>query len=411
MSSIIDSAAEVATANSTAPIAATGNSTGRLALLVSIVVSFLAASAAPTPLYEHYDVAWGGTALTTTIAFGIYAGAVLVGLLTLGEVSNHLGRRTVILAALSGQAIAMVLFAAADSYTPLMIGRVVQGLAAGAALGALGAGMIDAHRESGTLASATAPGIGTGTGALAAALVVNYLPWPTHLIYLILIAVFVAQAAAITRLPFDAGHHRPGLLKDLRPQIAVPRAARAAFLSVAPVLFSAWALAGFYGSLGPVLMRQLADSTSVTLGGFGLFLLAGVASLATLALRHVGTARTMQVGITALVIGVLGTIVAVEAGSIDLFLVATAVAGIGFGSGLQGGIRTVVPLATEAQRTGLLAAVYLVSYLGLGAPAVVAGYLVSRGLDLEHVAVGYAIVLVVLALAAGASLRLRRARA
>ncbi|HEX4190743.1 MAG TPA: MFS transporter, partial [Marmoricola sp.] len=326
MSSIIDSPMEVA-AVTTVRVEGSGDRTGRLALLGSIVVSFLAASAAPTPLYEHYDVVWGGSALTTTIAFGIYAGAVLVGLLTLGEVSNHLGRRVVILSALAAQAVAMVLFATAGSFTPLLAGRVVQGIATGAALGALGAGMIDAHRERGTLASAAAPGIGTGLGALSAALVVGYLPWPTHLIYLVLVVVFVGQAVAIARLPFNPGHHRPGLLRDLRPQIAVPPVARAAFLAVAPVLFSVWALAGFYGSLGPLLMRELADSTSVTLGGIGLFLLAGVASVATVALRHLDTTRTMRVGITALVTGVLGTIVAIEAGSIGIYLAATAIAG------------------------------------------------------------------------------------
>lgn len=383
------------------------SSTRRLALLASIVVSFLAASAAPTPLYQHYDAIWGGGALTTTIAFAIYAGAVLVGLLFLGEVSNHVGRKPVILAALAAQSVAMVLFATADSFTPLLIGRVIQGLATGAALGSLGAAMIDTHRERGTLASGVAPGAGTGLGSLLAALVVGYLPWPTHLIYLVLLGVFAIQAIGAVRLR-EVGHHAPGLLSDLRPQVAVPRAARAAFLSVAPVLFSVWALAGFYGSLGPSLMRELADSTSVTLGGVGLFLLAGVASLATVALRNLDTERTMVLGITALITGVLGTVVAIEAGSIDIYLVATAVAGIGFGSGLQGGIRTVVPLATAAERTGLLSAVYVVSYLGLGAPAVVAGFLVSRGLDLENVSVGYAAALIVLALIAGASLRLAR---
>jgi hypothetical protein len=49
-----------------------------------------------------------------------------------------------------------------------------------------------------------------------------------------------------------------------------------------------------------------------------------------------------------------------------------------------------------------MSAVYLVSYVGMGAPAVVAGFLVSRGHALDHVAEGYAVVLLVLAaLAAG----------
>ena len=82
--------------------------------------------------------------------------------------------------------------------------------------------------------------------------------------------------------------------------------------------------------------------------------------------------------------------------------------GAGFGAGFQGALRTVTPLAEPNQRAGLLSAVFVISYAGMGAPAVLAGYLVSRGDALTSVAVGYAAVLVVLALIAGAGLVRRR---
>jgi MFS family permease len=381
--------------------------TGTLLLLVSIVITFLAASSAPTPLYQHYDQVWHGSALTTTAAFGVYALAVLIGLLTLGELSNHVGRKPVLLAALAGQSAAVLLFATAGSFTPLFAGRAIQGLAAGAALGTLGAGMIDVDRVRGTLSNAAAPGAGTGIGALAAGLVVGYLPWPTHLIFLLLLAAFAVQAVGVGLLARSTPRV-PGALASLRPQIVVPAAARTAFLTAAPVLFAVWALAGFYGSLGPALSRQLAGSDSVALGGVALFVLAGVASLTTLVLRGSDGRVLMLVGVGALVAGVTGTVVAIEVGSITGYLVATAVAGVGFGSGFQGGIRTVVPLAEPRQRPGLLSAVFLVSYVGMGAPAVVAGLLVSRGGSLTGVASGYAVVLVVLALSVLAGLLRRR---
>lgn len=383
--------------------------TRRLALLGSIVVSFLAASAAPTPLYQHYNVVWHGTALTTTTAFAIYAGAVLVGLLTLGEVSNHVGRRPVLLGALAAQAVAVLLFATAGSFAPLFAGRVVQGIAAGAALGTLGAGMIDAHRTRGTLLSAATPGVGTGLGALVAGLLVGYLPWPTHLVYLVLVGVFAAQAYGVARLG-ETGTRSPGLVRAFRPRVAVPTAARTTFFAASPVLFAVWALPGFYGSLGPALTRQLAHSQSVVLGGLGLFILAGVASVSIVVLRERGAEQMMAIGIATLAVGVIGTAAAIATGSVAAYLIATAVAGVGFGSGLQGSIRTVVPLAAPDQRPGLLSAVYLVSYTGMGLPAVIAGFLVSRGLDLRHVAIGYALALLVLALAAGLSLALPRLR-
>jgi MFS family permease len=71
-----------------------------LVTLASIVVSFLAGSSAPTPLYATYQRLWGFSPITTTIVFGVYGLAFLAGLLVLGRVSNHVGRKPVILVAL-----------------------------------------------------------------------------------------------------------------------------------------------------------------------------------------------------------------------------------------------------------------------------------------------------------------------
>ena len=75
-----------------------------LYLLASIVVSLLAGSSAPTPLYAIYQAEWGFSPITTTIVFGIYAIAVLSSLLVFGKLSDHVGRRPVLLVALAVQA-------------------------------------------------------------------------------------------------------------------------------------------------------------------------------------------------------------------------------------------------------------------------------------------------------------------
>src|ERR1700694_1243061 len=83
-------------------------------LLASIIVSFLAASSAPTPLYTVYQTRWGFSAIMTTVIFGVYALAVLATLLTLGKASDYVGRRPVLLGAIAVQALAVILFATAD---------------------------------------------------------------------------------------------------------------------------------------------------------------------------------------------------------------------------------------------------------------------------------------------------------
>ena len=87
-----------------------------------------------------------------------------------------------------------------------------------------------------------------------------------------------------------------------------------------------------------------------------------------------------------------------------MFFAGTAIAGVGFGSGFQGGIRTVMPLPLPHERAGVLSVLYVVSYLGMGLPAVVAGFLVVHGGGLMTTAYQYGFAVIVLALLALAAM-------
>ncbi|HEV2634633.1 MAG TPA: MFS transporter [Actinocrinis sp.] len=393
-------AAATAPAAVPAPVAARATrgltGTPALYLLASLIVSLLASSSAPTPLYAFYQKEWGFSPITTTVVFGIYALSVLGGLLTLGKFSDYVGRRPVLLGALAAQIAAMVVFATASGVPALMTARVIQGLATGAALGAIGAAMLEVDPKRGTLANAVAPGTGTATGALLSALLVRYLPAPTHLVYYVVLGVFALQLAGVALLR-ETVTAKPGALASLKPEITLPRQVRGPVAVAAPVLFAVWALAGLYGALGPAVVSTLTGSTSIVLGGLSLFVLAGAAVLAVIALRHAQPQFVMLTGILALVLGVVVTLVALSAKSPALFFVGTGISGIGFGSGFQGGIRTVVPLVAPHERSGVLSLLYIVSYLGMGVPAVIAGFLTVHGAGLIGATREYGAALIVLA--------------
>jgi MFS family permease len=406
---------EVAEVNDVRPAAAPQRAGWRLSgspamyLLASLIVSLLAASAAPTPLYAIYQAHWGFTPITTTTVFGVYAVAVLAALLTLGRLSDHVGRRPVLLAALAVQAASLLVFATAGGVPELLAARVIQGLSTGAALGAVGAGMLDIDRERGALANAAAPGLGTGSGALLSALAVRYLPAPTHLIYLALLGVIAVQAAGVA-LMRETVTRSPGAAGALVPEIQLPRTVRAHVLTAAPVLFAVWALAGLYGALGPALVQELTGSASEVLGGLSLSVLTAAAVLAVLLLRDAAARAVMVTGIVALITGVAITLLALTVRSPALFFAGTVVSGLGFGSGFQGGIRTVVPRAAPHERAGVLSLLFVISYLGMGVPAVAAGFRIVHGGGLVGTARDYGAAIILLAVLAGAGLLRTRIR-
>jgi hypothetical protein len=270
-------------------------------------------------------------------------------------------------------------------------------------MGAVGAGMLDIDKARGTIANAVAPMTGTATGGILSGLLVQYLPAPTHLVFLLLLAVFALQFLGVLFMR-ETSAATPGAWASLRPRVGVPRRAVRPFLVAVPVLVAVWALAGFYGSVGPAVVRSVAGSNSLLLGGLALFVVAGVGAGTVLVLRTAEPRWVMAVGTVALLLGVGATLVAIDRDSISMFFAGSAIAGVGFGAGFQGAVRTVVPLAAPHERSGLLSTIYVVSYLAMGLPAVIGGFLVVHGGGLLSTAREYG--LAVMALAAIALLGL-----
>lgn len=368
------------------------------ALLASMAVTFLAASSAPTPLYSVYQQQWGFSPITTTVIFSVYALSVLGALLTVGSLSDYVGRRPVLLIAIAAQVVALVLFATATGVAELFVARFVQGFSTGAAIGAMGAGMLDFDKLRGATANAVAPMLGTATGSLVSGALVQYLPAPTHLVYYVLLGIFAVQALGVLFLA-ETVQRRPGATASLRPQFALPPAARRPLLAATPALIACWAMAGFYGSLGPALVHRITGSGNFALGGLALFVLAGSGAAAVLALGPTPPQRSMVIGTASLLVGVGLTILAGDVSSLGFFL-AAVVAGAGFGAAFQGAVRTIVPLAPMQERAGVISVIFVVSYLAFGIPAILAGVLVVETGDIMTTSQIYGGVVMVLTAAA-----------
>ncbi|WP_078958694.1 MFS transporter [Kitasatospora aureofaciens] len=323
---------------------------GAFRLHASVLVALLAASSAPTPLYALYQAAWHFSAMTLTVVFSAYALALLVALLTAGTLSDHLGRRPVLAGALLAEAVAMTVFATAQGVPALIAARILQGLATGVATSAAGAALLDFEDPDrpgrATVANGITPVAGMAVGVLAATALVQYAPAPTRTVYLPLLLLFTAQAAAVLLTP-ETAHPHPGAWRSLRPAITVAPASRPTLALTTPGIVAAWALGGFYSSLGPSLARLIDPHAARATGGLVFFTLTAAAGIA----GH--TARALPA-------------------------------------------RT-VSLAGTAQRAGTLAAYYVLSYLAMSIPAVLAGLLTNL-YGLQKAVSLYAATVVLLAL-------------
>src|SRR3954471_7900281 len=362
-------------------------------------IAFLAfaANAAVSPLYRVYQVQFGFSATTLTLLFTVYVVVLLATLLFFGSLSDHVGRRPVLLAGLVVGALACAVFLGAHGVGPLFAARALQGVAVGLISGAASAGMLDL-RPAGAVAplvSSVAPTGGQALGALGSSVLAQYAPAPTHFVWWVLLGAFLAGIVAVAAMP-EPGARRSGLLSSLRPHVSVPPGARGAFAIVVPCLVAVWALAGFYLSLGPSLAAQQTHSGNLTWGGVLIVLFTGLAAVGSVALAQREPSRVMLGGCLVLTAGAVVTFSSIATGTPAVFFLGTAVAGFGFGPAFMGAYRVVVATAVPSDRAGLVTAVYIVSYLATGIPAVLGGIATSR-YGLSETALVYSLVVAALA--------------
>lgn len=393
--------------NNPSPAAARTLSAARALWLKGLVLlTFLAASAVPSPLYAVYRANWGFSALALTVVFGSYALAMLLALLVFGALSDYRGRREVVLGAIVLEIVSVLLFWHADSVGWLVAARILQGIATGIATSALGAGLVDLHRERGALINSVAPMVGLGVGGLGAAILVQFAPAPTQLVYELLLVAFGLQLLAAFFLP-ETAQRRPGALQSLWPSIDIPRQARATMLRVLPVNTAQWALGGFYFSLGPTLAAGVIGSSAPLVGGVLIAILC-FSSAAMIALaRSVAPRTATAAGAAGLAVGVLLTLAGIRWGWAPAALAGTLVSGAGFGAAFSGSLRSLVPLAQPHERAGLVAGFFAASYLAFSLPPIVAGLLTNR-FGLQATAFGYGLGAAGLALIALLAMRARR---
>lgn len=339
------------------------------------LITFFGASSVPTPLYHVYQAAWGFSSGMLTLVFGVYAISLLTALLFVGALSDYLGRKPVVLGAIALEAVALLIFVDAHSLGALILARVVQGVATGIAAAALGAATQDENRALGPLVNSISPMLGMGVGALGSGMLIEYAPAPMRLGYLLALALFAFFAVAIMRLP-ETARRRPGVAAAMRPRIQVPAAARGMLMKVMPVNVAVWALGGFYLSLGPTLARTVTGSDTATIGGWAVLTLTFSGVAAILSLRSWPAPRLLKGGAWLLAAGLAVTLVSVQLHAAALFFGATIVVGSGFGIAFQGALRSILPLAEAHERAGLMAAIYVLSYLAFCLPAIGAGMVV-----------------------------------
>jgi MFS family permease len=331
-----------------------------------------ASSSAVTPLYHLYQASMHLTPFWITVVFSSYVASLLTALLTLGGLSDYVGRRPVILVALLLNAAAMVLFSEAQGVGQLILARMVQGLSVGVGTTALGAAILDTNRARGPLLNSVTAFLGMTAGSLGAAALITFASDPLHRVYEVLLALTALLIALLYVMP-ESSTRKAGALASLLPQVRVPPQSRAILARLTPANVAAWSLGGLYLSLMPTLVATTMGIASPWVGGMVVAALMLTAAIAVATSRNWPVRRLIVTSTGTLALGVAITMIGIQQQQVIALFAGTMIAGAGFGSTFSATLRALLPTAEPHQRAGLLSAFYLQSYLAFAVPAVVAG--------------------------------------
>ncbi|MGZ4248085.1 MAG: MFS transporter [Solirubrobacteraceae bacterium] len=354
------------------------------ALSAAIIGAALFASVAPSPLYQTYARLWGFSSVLLTLVFATYAVGVLAALLLAGRVSDVVGRRPVLSIALSGLLAATVLYIAAQSVAWLFAARAVQGLATGLALGTASAGLLDFHprqdSEDVGLTNGVVSAAGLGLGALGSSALVQFLPAPRVLPYVVVFILFAVALVGVTLMPEPVASRSRLRLSPQRPH--VPLSVRQHFVLAALAVISAYSIGGLLFALGPALSARVFGSTNHVVTGTSLFLLPGAGAVAQLAYGRRTAWVGAATGAVALALGVGLIVLSAAADSAVALIVGLLIGGAGFGLAFLGSLRALSANIPPAHRAGVMSAFFIAAYAALSIPAVLAGF-AARALGLN----------------------------
>ncbi len=333
----------------------------------------------PSPLYGVYAEEWGFSSGTVTLIFAVYCLVLILSLLAFGRLSDEVGRRPIVLAALSVIALGSLLFALAQNVALLLAARAVQGLAVGMLSGAATAALAELHprldRRAAALAATVALTGGSAIGPFFGGGLAEYGPYPLMLPYLANLGLLVPVIVAFWAVVPETVAPKPKEERTWRlRRPRVPPGARYHFALGSGACFVAWAVAGLFIALVPSYAASLLDADNLLVGGGAVSIMLGAACAVQVLARKYSPRRAMVSGMAAQVAGLAAIVAAVPTQSVLLLLAGALLDGAGLGLAFMGGLGLVGRVAPPESRAEVLSACYVIIYLGESLPVLGVGY-------------------------------------
>ena len=292
-----------------------------------------AATAIPMMAYWVSELQLSSSEVAMSVV-SYFAGCVLT-LILFARLSNFLGRKPVVIAALGFGAIACYLFSVGQSASDLYIGRFLQGLSCGLATSAGMSWVVDtappARAWLGTALTAAGPNIGLALGTLLTGVFIEYdVLNPRELfdafVFLLLLGIFLSVLGTETmRLGTES------IGQVLIPKIAIPARLKRLFILSITAFIGTWGVSSFFQGFSAQFAQIVFGESNVLLAALTYLLLIVPTAAAGLVTGRFNPSKALLVMITAFAFGSGGVFITLNTEAPLIFMIFVAICGASIG--------------------------------------------------------------------------------
>jgi MFS family permease len=331
-----------------------------------VLVLFAIGTSLITPLIPIYQDRLGFGDTVVTLFLGCYVAALVPAMLLLGQLSDRVGRKVVLLGGIGVLATAQVILVTEPPLWGVLVARAVQGFATGAFVGTCTAFLVDAAPPGArgfvsTLGSVSVR-LGLGLGPGLGGVIAEWADHPLRLPFELHLAALAVAAAGVLTLPETV---RTRSSRPLSLRLGVPAAERAVFWRVlvpSGMLFSLFDAVAL--SLIPVFVVRTLEIDNYALVGAAGFLVLVAGALSQLVLPALRPRPAITGGLAVASLASFGVVAGSPTGSLPLVLGAVAVTGAACGLVFKGGLDLITQIAPAEDRGKLISSYYVACYLG-----------------------------------------------
>ena len=365
-------------------------------LLVGMISTTL-----PTPLYPLYQSAFGFGLLTSTVVFASYSTGVLLTLLLLGNLSDQLGRRPVMVIGIACAVASAAIFLLANGLGMLLFARFLSGMSAGLLTATATAYIVELAlprwQRSAALASTLANMMGLGLGPVLAGTVSTYLPGPLSMTYVVDILLLLVCVMLVINEPETRPRAATFTLQLRRPY--VPPEIRGVFVPAAIAGFAGFSVMGLFNAAVPGVLIHLMDIQDRTAIGLTIFLLFMGSSFGQATQHLLPAGQRMTLGCLLLAVGAVLIGISLYQAIYVLLVVGALVAGTGQGVAFRAGLGAITQESPAEHRAAAAAMFFIIVYIAISLPVVGLG-LAAQTLGLPTAGALFSGIVAVLAIAA-----------